>query len=197
MFLKTLLIGGVTGLIISFFVKADTYAAVLNPFDLMEVFGLIVFFIGLGLVFAVVSQTGFFAYLFINQFGLSIFRTYWSKVQILLIVFVLFDLVYFPYKATDGKVSILIYIAMSAALFVYGWFIARIKVQKTNKRAFVPALFLMVVMTAVEWVPGLQTKGFDYVWLMIIPLLACNTYQLLVLHTLTRKEPNKQVLNKG
>lgn len=183
-FFKTLFIGGLTGLITSFFVKPEAYSLNLNPFNFMELFGLVVFFIGIGFVFSMISQTGFFAYLFINRFGLSTFRSFWSPVQMLLVAFVVFDLIYFPYKATEGSVSILWYILMSAAILIYGLIIARIKAKETNQTAFAPALFLMVVMTAIEWVPGLRTEGTDYAWLMIIPLLACNTYQLLVLHRL-------------
>ncbi len=152
----------------------------------MELTGLIIYFTGLGLLFSIISQTGFFVYLFINQFGLSLFRTFWPTVQVLLIAFVVFDLVYFPYNAVGGDVSLFWFILMAAGILGYGWIIAKIKARETNQRAFIPALFLMVVMTAIEWVPGLRTSGTDYAWLMIISLLACNTYQLLVLHRITR-----------
>lgn len=190
MFLKTLLIGGVAGLVTSFFVKPATYATNLSPFNFVELIGLVIFFLGLGFVFSLVSQTGFFAYLFINQFGLSLFRTFWPTVQILLIAFVVFDLVYFPYKAADGEASLFLFILMAAAILGYGWIIAKIKARETHQRAFIPALFLMVVMTAVEWVPGLRTTGTDYAWLMIIPLIACNTYQLLILHRINKSQTN-------
>jgi KinB signaling pathway activation protein len=191
------MIGGLTGLIISFFVEADEYAQVLRPLDLMELFGLFVFFIGLGLVFAVVSQTGFFAYLFINRFGLGMFRSYWPLIQGLLIAFVVFDLIYFPYKAMKGDVSLFWFILMAGGILAYGWFIAKIKAKETNQRAFIPALFLMVVITTIEWVPALQTSGTDYAWLMIFPLLACNTYQLLILHRLTREDPKKAAVKQN
>lgn len=191
LFFKTLILGGVAGLITSFFVKTEDYIRVLNPIDLFGLLGVVLFCFGLGLVFSLVSQTGFFAYLFINQFGLGFFRSFWSTVQLVLIAFVVFDLVYFPYNSADGEGSLLAYILMSAAILVYGVIIAKMKAKQTNQRAFVPALFLMVVMTAVEWVPGLRTSGTDYAWLMIIPLLVCNTYQLLVLHRLTKTE-NKE-----
>ncbi|WP_164670718.1 KinB-signaling pathway activation protein [Virgibacillus doumboii] len=190
MFLKTLLIGGVAGLITSFFVKSALYASFFNPFDFMEVLMLFIYHIGFGLLVSVVSQTGFFAYLFLNQLGLGLFRTFWPTVQVLLIAFVVFDLVYFPYNAADGEVSLFLFILMAAAILGYGWIIAKIKARETNQRAFIPALFLMVVMTTIEWIPGLRTSGTDYAWLMIIPLLACNTYQLLILHRITGSQSN-------
>ncbi|SFE39972.1 KinB signaling pathway activation protein [Lentibacillus persicus] len=191
LFIKTLLIGGITGLVTSFFIKPAYYTENLNPFNGFELIGVILFFIGLGLVFSAVSQTGFFAYLFINRFGLSLFRTFWPTVQVLLIAFVVFDLVYFPYTNTEN-ISLFWFILMAAGILGFGWIVAKIKARETNQRAFIPALFFMVVITSVEWVPGLRTSGFDYAWLMIFPLLACNTYQLLVLHRLTNGENARQ-----
>lgn len=194
--MRTLVVGGIACLITSFFVESQEYGINLRPFDFMELLGLVLFFVVFGLVVSVISQAGFFAYLFIHQFGLGMFRSYWSMIQIVLVLFVAFDLVYFPYRASNGEVSVWLYILMSAGLLAFGYIVAKIKVSQTNKSAFVPALFLMVVLTTIEWVPGLQTEGTDYAILMIFPLLACNTYQLLVLHKLTaQKEKNTPTQN--
>ncbi len=168
----------------------------LSPFDFIEVVGLILFFVGLGLTFSVVSMTGFFAYLFIHRMGLNMFRSFWPTVQVLVIAFVLFDLVYFPYQAANGEVAIYWYILGVLALLAFGWIVAKRKAKETNSKAFVPALFFMVVITTVEWVPGLQVQGSDYAWLMIVPLLACNTYQLLTLHRITKNADEKQTKEK-
>nr|WP_153738475.1 KinB-signaling pathway activation protein [Aquibacillus halophilus] len=183
-----MLIGASSTLITSFFVKSESYKEFLQPFDLFEVFGLFLFFVALGFVFSLVSQMGFFAYLTINQFGLSTFRSFWIPIQILLIAFTLFDLVYFRYRSADGETSIIPYLLVAVALFVYGWIISGIKAKETNRKAFVPALFFMIVVTSIEWVPGLRSAGSDYTWLMIISLLSCNTYQLLILHRITDKK---------
>lgn len=196
MFTNTLILGGLVGLITGIFVWRSEFANVLSPFDFKELFGLIIFTVGLGLVFSVVSQTGFFAYLFINRLGLTLFRSYWPTVQVLLIIFVVFDLVYFPYNATDGEGNLLLYMLMSAAILGYGLIVARLKAKETNKRAFIPALFLMVVITTIEWVPGLRVSGTDYAWLMIMPLLACNTYQLMALHRLAEPDLKKTTREK-
>lgn len=187
LFFSTLLLGGISTLIASFFVKSNVYADFLNPFDWFEVLGLVIFFLALGFVFSLISQMGFFAYLTINQFALGIFRSYWPMVQIALIAFALFDLVYFRYKGVENG-TITPFLLTAIALFVYSWIIARIKAKETNKKAFIPALFFMVVITSIEWVPGLRTSGGDYAWLMIVPLVLCNTYQLLILHRLTEKK---------
>lgn len=192
LFLKTLAIGALTSLIASFFVSKSIYVENLNPVDWVGLIGLFLWYIVYGLLYSIVSQAGFFAYLFVNRFGLGLFRSYWPTVQIGLIAFVVFDLIYFPYKATEGSISILWFILMSFSILAFGLIIAYIKAKQTHPRAFVPALFLMVVMTALEWVPGLRTEGTDYAWLMILSLLACNTYQLLVLHKLSNTDGNKQ-----
>lgn len=191
MFFKTLFLGGVATLLTSFFVSSGTYGASLSPIDWMDLLGLVVFYLGLGFVFAVISQTGFFAYLFINRFGLGLFKAFWPFVQVLLILFVLFDLVYFPYKADGNTIPLYLLLLMVAGILGIGLVVAKIKMDETNVTAFIPTLFLMVVMTAVEWVPGLQTEGTDYAWLMIIALLACNAYQILLLHRLTTLDPEE------
>ncbi|UFT99540.1 KinB-signaling pathway activation protein [Radiobacillus kanasensis] len=191
MFLRTLLLGAGSTLVTSFFVKAPTYMEYLDPVNLFQLLGVLIFFVGLGLVFSLVSQMGFFAYLTVNQLALGMLRRFWVPLQALLVLFTIFDLVYFRYNASDGQTSIFVYIATAVFLFVYGWIVSAKKAKETNRNAFIPALFFMVVVTSIEWVPGLRTSGSDYAWLMIVPLLLCNTYQLLILHKLndqTKKE---------
>ncbi|WP_163539086.1 KinB-signaling pathway activation protein [Gracilibacillus sp. YIM 98692] len=186
LFFSTLLIGGMSTLITSFFVKTDSYKEFLNPFNWFEILGLLIFFIALGFVFSLISQMGYFAYLTVNQFALGLFRGVWPMIQMALIAFTLFDLVYFRYNAA-GNESLMPYLLTAIVLFVTGWIVAGIKAKKTNKKAFIPALFFMIVVTTIEWVPGLRTSGGDYAWLMIVPLVLCNTYQLLILHRFTKK----------
>ena len=194
LFLKTLAIGGLVGLVVSFFVNVNgSYTENLDPFNFFGLIGVMLFFIGHGLLYSAVSQTGFFAYLYVHRLGLSIFRSFWPIVQIVLIAFVVFDLIYFPYKNSEGDVSILWFILAAAALVIYGWIIAKIKAKETKKHAFIPALFFMVAITVVEWVPALRIGliGSDFSLIMIITLLACNTYQLLILHRLNDSSNNK------
>ncbi len=187
LFFTTLLLGGVSTLIVSFFVKSAVYAEYISPFDWFEVLGLFIFFAALGFVFSLISQMGFFAYLTVNQFALGLFRSYWPIVQIGLIAFALFDLVYFRYRSVENG-SLWMFVLTAIALLIYGLIIAWIKAKETQRRAFIPALFFMIVITSIEWVPGLRTSNGDYAWLMIVPLVLCNTYQLLILHRLTEKE---------
>jgi len=179
-------------LVTSFFVVPEIFGDAISKKDWMDLFGLVIFYLGLGFVFAVISQAGFFAYLFINRFGLGLFKAFWPFAQVVVILFVLFDLVYFPYKADGNTIPLYLLILMSLGILAVGIVVARIKMNETNVTAFIPTLFLMVVMTAIEWVPGLQTEGTDYAWLMIIALLLCNAYQILILHRLTKRDPEEE-----
>ena len=71
-------------------------------------------------------------------------------------------------------------------LFVFGAIVAYVKVKKQIK-SICAALFFMVVVTILEWVPALRINDTDWLYLMVIPLLLCNAYQLLVLHRLIGK----------
>ena len=97
---------------------------------------------------------------------------FWPTVQILLYP-PLFFLIWCISLTSppEDKFPLFHYIAIAFGLLVYSWIIAKIKAKETNNKAFIPALFFMVVITTVEWVPGLQAEGTDYVWLMIVPLL--------------------------
>ncbi len=185
LFLKTLALGGLAGLVVSVFAISGVYADNIQPLNVLGLIGVMLFFIGHGLLYSAVSQTGFFAYLYVNRLGLSIFRSFWPIVQLVLIAFVLFDLIYFTYNAAEG-VSLIWFIVVAVVLLAYGWIIAKIKAKETKQHAFIPALFFMVVFTVLEWVPALRIGlvGAEFAIIMIITLLVCNTYQLLILHRL-------------
>ncbi|MFC7061863.1 KinB-signaling pathway activation protein [Halobacillus seohaensis] len=190
LFLTALVIGGGLTLLSSFIIKSESYTEVLQPFQMFELIGLILFFTGLGFIFSVISQMGFFAYLTIHQFGRGMFRRSWSVIQLFLIAFTLFDLIYFRYQGEES-VSIWPYVFVALGLLLVSLFVSFIKAKETNKHAFIPALFFMVVVTSIEWVPALRASSSDYIWLMIIPLLVCNAYQLLILHRLNADTPKK------
>ncbi|RPF50045.1 KinB signaling pathway activation protein [Aquisalibacillus elongatus] len=181
-FSTALLIGAVTTIITSFFVQTDAYTPYLDPFDLWNITGALFWFLGWGLVYSVISQMGFFAYLTIHQFGRGFFGFFWKHVQILLILIVLFDLVYFRYTRADDPGNIWSYILVAALLLIYSYAVAKVKAKDSHPRAFLPALFFMVVVTSVEWIPALREGSYEWVMLMVVPLLACNTYQVLTLH---------------
>src|SRR5690625_4433661 len=142
MFLHTLWIGWLVGLVTSLVVNFSVYETYLSPFNGKELFGLFLFYSGKGLVYTVIAQTGFFAYLFVNMYGQSFFKSFWPTVQVLIIAFVLFDIVYF----TSKELSLAFRIGLMLAILILGLIVAYLKVRQTNRTAFIPALFVMIVI---------------------------------------------------
>jgi KinB signaling pathway activation protein len=187
LFMTTLLIGGLTTAIIGFIVRWSEFQSYFTEFQLMDIVSTAVWLLFMGFLFSVISQMGFFAYLTIHRFGLGIFKSasLWNGVQAVLILFVLFDLVYLRYEsfAKTGE-SILPYIGLAATLLIVSLIVAWFKTKQTNREAFIPALFFMIVVTVIEWVPVLRVNEKSWLLLMMFSLLACNAYQLLILHKL-------------
>lgn len=190
LFLTTLFLGGISTVIIGFVLEWDKYNKFFQNFEGKEILAVSFWLMGVGFIFSVISQMGFFAYLTIHRFGLGMFRSssLWNAVQLFFIAFVLFDFVYLrSVLIANGEVSLGNNILVAGMLFVFGAIVAYVKSKETNKKAFVPALFFMVVVTILEWVPALRINDTDWLYLMVIPLLLCNAYQLLVLHRLIGK----------
>ncbi|EMA6344568.1 KinB-signaling pathway activation protein [Bacillus cytotoxicus] len=187
LFFTTLLLGGISTIFIGFVLEWDKYAKFFQNFDGKEILAVSFWLMGVGFIFSVISQMGFFAYLTVHRFGLGMFRSssLWNAVQIFFIAFVLFDFVYLrSVLIANGEVSLGNNILVAGMLFLFGLFVAYIKSKETNKKAFIPALFFMVVVTILEWVPALRINDTNWLYLMVIPLLLCNAYQLLILHRL-------------
>jgi KinB signaling pathway activation protein len=192
LFLSTLLVGAVSTVIVAFIVRWDQHTELFTNGDVMELLSVVFWYIGVGLIFSIISQMGFFAYLTIHRFGLGIFKSLWNAVQIVLILFVLFDLVYFRYIAfASVGDSLLPYLAFPIFLLMYGLLVAYVKSAQTNKHAFIPAVFFMVVVTTVEWFPALRENEPGWLLFMLFPMLACNSYQLLLLHRLNNNSQSK------
>ena len=184
LFFTTLILGSVSGSIIGLVLD---WTRLSSDGFLNLLFGL-VWLLGISAAFSLVGQMGFFAYLTIHRFGLGLFKTVslWNRIQVVIIGFVLFDLIYFRYIAfADEGESMLNYVLIPLFLLLYGLVVAYIKAKETNRGAFVPALFVIVVVTTVEWVPALTANDPKWLWLYFTPLLVTNTYQTLILHRLT------------
>lgn len=187
LFMTTLVIGGLTTAIVGFIVRWSEFQPYFTEFKIMDILSTMIWLIGMGFLFSLVSQLGFFAYLTVHRFGLGIFKTVglWNAVQVVLILFGLFDLIYLRYEnfAHSGD-SIIPYFGPAIILLVVGLVAAWYKMKMTNREAFIPALFVMTVVTLVEWVPALKVDDRSWLYLMLFGLLACNAYQLLILHKL-------------
>lgn len=187
MFITTLLIGSFAGMVTGLIVEASLFKGI------ADFIVLAIWLFGVSSIFSLISQMGFFAYLTIHRFGLGIFRTakLWNAVQIILIAFVLFDLVYLRFIAfaEEGE-SLAPYLTPALLLLIIGLIIAFLKQKETNREAFVPALFFMTVVTTLEWFPVLRANDFQWVAIMFVVLVVSNAWQLMILHRLTGQQSN-------
>lgn len=187
LFFSTLLIGGVSAGIVGFMVRWEQFDPLFEAGNVMEILSTFVWLMGVGLIFSVISQMSFFAYLTIHRFGISIFKNMWSGVQIVLIAFVLFDLVYLRYIAFNEGEGLIPYIGLAGLVLAIGLLVAYVKMKQTNIQAFIPALFFMTVFTVLQWVPVLVENDQGWLYFMLWPLLICNSYQLLTLHKINER----------
>lgn len=187
--MSTLILGAVVGMVTGLIVESDLYKGVAD----FVVLGL--WFFGVSCIFSLISQMGFFAYLTVHRFGLGIFRSVklWNAVQIVIIAFVLFDLVYLRYStfAEQGD-PVAPYFIPAVLLLVISLIVAYIKQKETNREAFVPALFFMTVVTTIEWFPVLRANDFRWVTIMFAVLVVSNAWQLLILHRLNAKSASQK-----
>ncbi len=144
-------------------------------------------------MFSVLSQMGFFAYLTLNYIALSIFRqpALWKTLQVIVILVVIFDLIYLPYSAEEAS-PLWTYVLLTVLLVGLSALMANWKVRMTNRTAWIPTMFFLVAATALEAVPALQENNWNGIVTMMIPLFACNAWQILKLHTLVGGRTQEQ-----
>lgn len=200
LFMTTLLIGGITTAIVGFIINWNEYVHYFIDLKIINILSALFWFVLWGILYSVISQMGFFAYLTVHRFGLGIFKSVslWNGVQAVLILFVLFDLVYLRYEtfAQSGE-SLLPYIGLAVILLIAGLIVAWYKSKQTNREAFIPALFFMIVVTVIEWFPVLRVNEQSWVYLMLFALLACNAYQILILHKLNMQSQQERQRIEG
>ncbi|HHY74350.1 MAG TPA: KinB-signaling pathway activation protein [Bacillus bacterium] len=189
LFITTLLIGGISTIFIGFAVYWDKFAIFFTTFNIIEIIKIAFWLLGVGFIFSLISQAGFFAYLTVHRFGLGMFKSFWVPVQIFLTFLVLFEFVYLRYInfAEEGD-SLVSYILPALLMLIYGLIVAYFKMKQTNKTAFVPAVFFIVAITILEWVPTLRANEEHWLLLMLFPVLICNTWQLFILPKLNQRK---------
>ncbi|MGD6968892.1 KinB-signaling pathway activation protein [Rossellomorea vietnamensis] len=197
LFFSTLMIGGLVTGISGLILRWDEFAPWFSDFELGKVISVFLWLVVVGFTFSVISQMGFFAYLTIHQFGMGMFRSFWTTVQIVITLFVLFDLVYFRFDGfmVNGEIKPS-YILLFSLILVTGLVVAYLKNKQSGQNTFVSAIFFMVVVTVLEWLPVLQAKESKWLFLMLFALLACNAYQLLALPKFNRRSEEERKSKK-
>lgn len=186
-FFNGLMIGGFITAIFGLIVRWEFFSGYIQSGEPWQFVGALLWMVFLGFTMSVVAQMGFFAYLTVHQFGVNIFKTLtlWNWVQLLLIIIVLFDLIFFRFELTTGDNSrTLLYLGLLASLVSVSAITAYFKAKWTKKHTLISALFFMIVITTLEWLPALMVRSGnidEWVTILLFPLLAVNAYQLLAL----------------
>src|SRR5699024_6115306 len=119
----------------------------------------------------------------------SLFRALWPTVQLLFVILVVSALIYVPPK---HDISLSTYIILAVIIVIVGAIVGYIKVKQTNFTALIPALFLMIAMTVLEWTPVLIGGEFDYMILILPTLVRTHAYQLIYLSHITKVDEEHQ-----
>ncbi|ADP34796.1 KinB-signaling pathway activation protein [Bacillus atrophaeus] len=189
-FFSILAVGALITSIVGFALKWGEYKELFINLEIGEIFSVLLWFVGVGMIFSVISQMGFFVFLTVHRFALEILRSssLWNWLQLFLILFVAFDLMYVRFLFFGGSgESIIGYAWLPLFLLVFGLLVAYMKQKQSSKKTFISSLFLMVVITALEWFPALRVNEEDWLYLMLFPLMGCNAFQLLMLPKFAEK----------
>ena len=187
-FLNAMLIGGVITGIFGLFIRwDDAFAKYFEAGQWGEFFAAFAFMIVMGFTVSVIAQMGYFAYLTIHQMGVNIFKTLtlWNWVQLLIIAIVIFDLIMFRFRPNaETAEQIWLYVILLAILIITAIIVAIAKANMTKKHTLISALFFMIVVSTLEWLPVLMVRADNvdsWVTLLLFPIIAVNAYQLLAL----------------
>jgi len=140
------------------------------------------------------SLIGFIAYLFARFYMIGILRNrqgIWTFVQCFFIVLALTDTAYLRYGRFAGPGQPFApYLILPLIILLAGLIVAAWKVKLTNRHAFLPTLFFIVVLTTLEAIPAMQANDREYLIYVFTTLFVCNGWQILIFHRLT--DPRRQ-----
>ncbi|MCZ8517297.1 KinB-signaling pathway activation protein [Paenibacillus filicis] len=146
-----------------------------------------------GATISVLSQMGFFAYLIVRFIMMGIIRNKvtWDSLQLLVIAYSLFDLIYLRYSGSQEATGWLSFAVLPCILVVCSLVASWWKVKLTHRSAWIPTMFFLVSVTAMEAVPALRLNNAASTIFMMSPLYLCNVWQILILTKVlkTNKEP--------
>ncbi|CAM3558045.1 MULTISPECIES: KinB-signaling pathway activation protein [Brevibacillus] len=186
LFITTLLLGGLGGILVAIIFDLEK----LTEGSMGNFFVGMLMYLLYGMTISIVSQMGFFAYMTVNYFAKTLVRSpsLWRSIQIFLVVFVFFDMIYLRYNSLGQDGSIWPYFIEPIMLLIVAVVTAYGKVSVTNRTAWVPTLFFMFVVTALEWIPALKENNVHATLSMLVPLLFCNVWQVMQLHRVLKQE---------
>lgn len=182
-YFTTLLIGTAISTVISLILEYENVTSYLFTGNIGEFLAGLVWFITFGLLIATISQVAFFIYLFIHPLGLGIFKGFWPYIQLLLIIYAIFDLFYFRfYEVGVEEGSVWGFMWIPILMIVVGVMVARYKnKQVKDANVFIPSLFFMVFITAVTMIPFMVVDDTSWIFRSVFAILVMNVYQLIKL----------------
>lgn len=176
----TLMIGAVITTVISLVTEYDTVTKYLFQGQFGDFFAGFVFLVGYGLLIATVSQVVFYIYLFIHPLGMGIFRKAWPYVQLLLIMYAVFDLFYLRFRQVGidhGSTWSFIWIPIIIVLAGVGFAYYKNKITAAN--VFISSLFFMIFMTSLTLIPFISVEDTSWIYRSVFTVILTNAYQLI------------------
>ena len=176
----TLMIGAVITTAISLVTEYDTVTRYLFEGQFGDFFAGFIFLIGYGLLIATVSQVVFYIYLFIHPLGMGIFRKLWPYVQLLLIMYAVFDLFYLRFREVGidhGSTWSFIWVPIIIVLAGIGFAYYKNKITAGN--VFVSSLFFMIFMTSLTLLPFISVEDTAWIYRSVFTVILTNAYQLI------------------
>lgn len=176
----TLMIGAVITTAISLVTEYETVTKYLFQGQFGDFFAGFIFLVGYGLLIATVSQVVFYIYLFIHPLGMGIFRKAWPYVQILLIMYAVFDLFYLRFRQVGidhGSTWSFVWIPIIIVVAGVGFAYYKNKITKAN--VFIASAFFMIFMTSLTLLPFISVEETNWIYRSVFTVILTNAYQLI------------------
>ncbi|MBW4084623.1 KinB-signaling pathway activation protein [Paenibacillus sp. S150] len=142
--------------------------------------------LGYGMLVSVYAQLGFFAYLILNYMGIGVFpRRSWQYIQMVLSALALLELIFLRTFVGEGR-NVLSDLLLGLGILLTAIIVTYFKVRSTNISAWIPTFFFMTAITIVEIIGVLRIGVDSATVFIVIPLLACNAFQILMLHRILK-----------
>ncbi|GAA0374366.1 KinB-signaling pathway activation protein [Paenibacillus motobuensis] len=190
LFWTTLVVGAAGSLVIGLVLQLTNTMKLNGTADLFVNIGLL---LGVGVMVSVYSQMGFFAYMMVNYMGTGVFsRRTWQYIQLVLTALALFELMFLRIFVGGNKSSYSD-VVLGGIILVVAIAVAYFKARMTNDSAWIPTLFFMIAVTIVETIGVLKIEVDQATAWIAGPLIACNAYQILILHRILKPKQSPQV----
>ncbi|MNO75739.1 hypothetical protein D3C76_667960 [compost metagenome] len=142
--------------------------------------------LGYGMLVSVYSQLGFFAYLILNYMGNGVFpQKVWKYIQLVLSVLALLELIFLR-TVVGGERNVMSDLILGIVILLAAIIVSYFKVKSTNISALIPTLFFMTAISIVEIIGVLRIGVDSATVFIVVPLIACNAFQILMLHRILK-----------